>query len=743
MGNEVAEFVEIPYYCTIKVHRSMCLELKKYIDRISQIFPAIESVRPRCSSGLQALCLLISAMDKAKLLIQHCCESSKLYLAMTADKIALRCERIQNTLGICLSQIQNLVPTLLAAKISGIVDDLRGAKFIVESTEDEAGNVLLALLRQDIVASDSINKSELNAIELAVARLHITSPMALLIERRSIKKLHDKVRDTDPTKKKILRYLLYLLKKYGDSIKGHQTEITLASYEESLHQSIEPEHIEEARDETQADASSIPELPEEFKCPLSMRLMYDPVVIASGQTFERFWIEKWLNEGNETCPKTHMKLSHLSLTPNYTMKDLISNWCLNQGVTIPNPCLHPFSSSPLSRNCTSASSIASFGSSIYNRGLQFGNVSLYSSDPSIRSNVLDVENDDEFDHELPLMNAGSHKFQYSSVTDGMNLAFLSKLAALPWGSQRKAVADINAQLKDNNQACNSTYSNSYIKPLIRFLNDARDQCDIKSQRDGAQVLLAFLDKSRSRMPPLHEDAIHVLASFLDSEITEEALAIIEVLSSQQHHKSEIVAFGVLPSIRKVLDTQIMESHILAMKILCNLSSSSDIAYHIVYLDFIPKLAPFLVDPTLSSYCIEIFRNLCNTEEARIAVAENNLYITSLAELLETGSKEEQEHAVGVFLSLCHQHADYCQLVMNEGIIPSLVNISIDGNSRGKEIAKELLQFLRHATEENVPESSAPNAVLSLDISPDTGGHSKRKNSSPKAFRYLGFWKANH
>jgi hypothetical protein len=64
----------------MQIHRLMCLELKKFINRISEIFPAIEAARPRCASGIQALCSLNLAMDKAKLFVQHCSESSKLYL---------------------------------------------------------------------------------------------------------------------------------------------------------------------------------------------------------------------------------------------------------------------------------------------------------------------------------------------------------------------------------------------------------------------------------------------------------------------------------------------------------------------------------------------------------------------------------------------------------------------------------------------------------------------------------------
>ncbi|KAG6675000.1 hypothetical protein I3842_15G076600 [Carya illinoinensis] len=187
MENNGAEVVELRYYCTIKVHQLMCLELKKFIDRILEILPAIESARPRCTSGIQALCTLKIAMDKAKLLIQHCSESSKLYL------------------------------------ICGIARDLKCTKLPLEPSEEEAGKVILGLLRQTIPVSNSVNDLELEVVRLAVLTLKLISPSAVLIEKISIKRLHDKATDEDP-KKKIFKWFLYLLKKYGKIIGRYQDD---------------------------------------------------------------------------------------------------------------------------------------------------------------------------------------------------------------------------------------------------------------------------------------------------------------------------------------------------------------------------------------------------------------------------------------------------------------------------------------------------------------------------------------
>lgn len=201
--------------------------------------------------------------------------------------------------------------------------------------------------------------------------------------------------------------------------------------------------------------------------------------------------------------------------------------------------------------------------------------------------------------------------------------------------------------------------------------------------------------NRSEVPPLPKDAFGLLTSFLESEINEEIFAIMEVLSSQQCYKSEIVASGVLSSILRVLEDPISNYHLPAMRALCNFSVHTDIGHHIIYLGYIPKLVPFLDDLILAGHCINILKNLCTIEEGAIEIVNTDNCIASIGELLELCTDEEQELCVEVLLSLCYQRGDFCELVMQQSILSSLHNISISGNSRGKLIATELLQLLKN------------------------------------------------
>lgn len=742
MGTDVAEVMEtVPHPRDIKVHRLMCTKLIKLVDRILKIFPEIEACRPRCSSGIQALCLLNGGIDKAKSLIQHCSDSSKLYLAITGDAILSRCKKSRKLLEQSLSQIEKDVPVMLAVEISSIISDLKHATFSLDSSEEEAGKVVRAFLQQYASSRESMENSAIETVRFAALRLQITSQKALLIEKRSIKKLLDKIGDVDPAKKQILLFLMCLLKKYGQLIVREQTEhkesFSVASSSD-VYVEVES-HADCGIDEVTTDMLGGPIPPEEFKCPISLRLMYDPVVIASGQTFERMWIRRWFDEDHDTCPKTKRKLEHLSLTPNVTMMNLITKWCTENGVTIPDPSTQSAADSWE----TSSTSIASLSNSMNDLHLpmDFSNVSFESLDGnnsnSSRVKIIDSSN-------LVSMQTTdkSQRFQSRANMHAKNKRSLNELDRLPWELQCEVVEDIKSHLKHDDEVFHLMSFEHFVEPLIRFLKSACDQHDVKAQRTGTQLLLAFVSMCRSSMPHLHDEAYSLLASFLNSEVTDEALAIMEVLSCHHSCRPKIAASGAPDSILKILETQIRHFLEPAIKILYNLSSSSDARSLIVPSEFIPKLVPFFEDIALARYCISILKNLCHDEISRVSVAETDGCIASIAKLLEIGSHEVQEHAAAVLLSLCSERDQYCQLVMEEGVIPALVTMSINGNENGKIYAMELLRLLRDIDyDDYAQECPGPDldvdVDVDLDLSRDSSNHFKEKKSSSKSTGFFG------
>ncbi|KAJ6815396.1 U-box domain-containing protein 12 [Iris pallida] len=93
-----------------------------------------------------------------------------------------------------------------------------------------------------------------------------------------------------------------------------------------------PENIESR---TSSFKYRSPVIPDDFRCPISLELMRDPVIVSTGQTYERSCIQKWLDSGHKTCPKTQQNLSHTAITPNFVLKSLIAQWCEANGMEPP------------------------------------------------------------------------------------------------------------------------------------------------------------------------------------------------------------------------------------------------------------------------------------------------------------------------------------------------------------------------------------------------------------------------
>ena len=79
-----------------------------------------------------------------------------------------------------------------------------------------------------------------------------------------------------------------------------------------------------------SSSSAAAEVPQYFLCPISLEVMRDPVTLATGITYDRASIERWLfTDGHATCPVTRRALApaEMEATPNHTLRRLIQAWC--------------------------------------------------------------------------------------------------------------------------------------------------------------------------------------------------------------------------------------------------------------------------------------------------------------------------------------------------------------------------------------------------------------------------------
>ncbi|XP_006647764.1 U-box domain-containing protein 5-like [Oryza brachyantha] len=738
-----------------KVHSSMCSELTMMLDKVSSILPLIEAARPGCKAGIQELCNLYNIIEKGNLIVQHCVECSKLYLAITGEAIVSRCERIRDSLRRSLFLIENMVPPSLANQIVEVHDDLRDIKFVIDTMEEEAGKIILEMLRQ----SDATEELELETFLQAASNLSLTSPKAMLIERRAIKKLLDKISGTDPKKEGVLKFLLYLVKKYGKNIKpetGDQNESTQSESQSSSSSFVSdnstpgkcytPAHIQRNEDQTSLSGAATP--PAEFCCPLSTKLMHDPVIITSGQTYERENIERWFREGHDTCPRTHIKLENFSMIPNTCMRDLIFNWCKEHGFIISDfvaPSKNAYSYLPEQLHGYSMSSLHNvsvplIAGKIRDFVIDHSTSSVALSDASYMSDSSHVRDMEEPKDSLTQFswNADYQEcFSFRNFNHDKFLRFFCELSKLPLELQDRSFGDLKNILDEENEVSCAMVSNGFVEAFLDFLMNEDGSYSMQAQKVGFQFFHVFLSNSRTNILHMNEAAFRLFVSFLDSELKIEALLIIhELVQHPSCQQSDLMASIVAPPVFKILESEDAEGLELCLKIVCNLSSDSAIKPYLISLGIISRLSPILSEGSFAECCLEILRNLCDLEEATMLITKTDRCLGSIAEYLDTGNPKEREHAVVILLAVCSLSADDCLLVMKEGVIPALVDLSVNGTDEAKACSMKLLHLLRDLRRSDQLNNSCSQEVVVTDVVEGPPDSSIRKQPIPKSSRFF-------
>lgn len=104
----------------------------------------------------------------------------------------------------------------------------------------------------------------------------------------------------------------------------------------------------------------VPDVPEEFICPISYEVMMDPVLASDGQTYDRSSILEWLKV-RQASPLTNEPITAASLVTNYALRSAIERWRGAGGAGAGAAAVKPVPAAPvkptftLSRNTLTAS----------------------------------------------------------------------------------------------------------------------------------------------------------------------------------------------------------------------------------------------------------------------------------------------------------------------------------------------------------------------------------------------------
>ncbi|KAL3647731.1 hypothetical protein CASFOL_008699 [Castilleja foliolosa] len=415
-------------------------------------------------------------------------------------------------------------------------------------------------------------------------------------------------------------------------------------------------------------------VPSYFRCPLSLELMSDPVIVSSGQTYERASVQKWLDHGLERCPKTGYKLSHKNLTPNYTVKALITNWCNENNANTGTGRSH---SEPIEAGSSPEHSY------------------VHSRSESASSAISSV---DYIPTPENIENSFRAELGYDELTSTTHVEKLvNGLKSSSPEKQTISAGELRFLAKHNMQNRVIIGECGAVGPLIGLL---RSSVELTQEHAVTALLNLSIDnriKAQIAEKGALEPLIHVLKTG-NPGARENAAAAIFSISLLDEQRVKIGRSGAVKALVDLLGTGTVRGKKDAATALFNLSIFHENKARIVQAGAVRHLVGFL-DPEgeMVDKAVALLANLSTITEGCLAIAKEGA-IPLLVEVLESGSQRGKENTASILLQLCINSEKYCRSVLQEGAVPSLVAVSQSGTPRAREKAQQLLSHFRNQRE---------------------------------------------
>ncbi|KAG8497453.1 hypothetical protein CXB51_008748 [Gossypium anomalum] len=396
--------------------------------------------------------------------------------------------------------------------------------------------------------------------------------------------------------------------------------------------------------------SSVP-TPLDFICPLSLELMTDPVIVASGQTYERAFIKKWFDLGLTVCPKTWQTLVHTLFIPNCTMKALIANWCESNNVKLPNL-------------------VESTLNQVYPP--RATKVKKLVEDLKSTSNNVKLPD---------LVESTLNQVYPPHATKVKKLA--EDLKSTSTDTQRVATAQLRLLAKQNRDNRIIIANCGAISLLVDLLNSP----DTKTQENAVTALLNLsnIDNNKTAIADANaiEPLIHVLKTG-SPEAKENSAATLFSLSVIEDNKVRIGRSGAIRPLVDFLGNGTPRGKKDAATALFSLSIFHENKARIVKAGAVRYLVD-LMDPAagMVDKAVAVLASLATTSEGRTAIGQEG-GIPLLVEVVELGSARGKANATAALLQLCTNSGRFCMMVLQEGAVPPLVALSQSGTPRAKE-----------------------------------------------------------
>ncbi|KAM3347101.1 hypothetical protein ACQJBY_021213 [Aegilops geniculata] len=396
---------------------------------------------------------------------------------------------------------------------------------------------------------------------------------------------------------------------------------------------------------TKKDKSTSPVVPDAFRCARSLGLMQDPVMVATGQTYDRGSIVRWLDAGHDTCPRTQQKLANKFLTPNHALYGLIVQWCRANGLKQPK------------------------------RSAQVSSDDRDATPASLAYTEQDVV-----------------------------ASLFRRLSSQNLVDQREAAGTLCLLAKGNSkyQACIVDSGGTPILVSLLWIDDISTQEHVVT----ALLNISVSDKNKERL--VLAGAIPGVVYVLETGsmvARENAAATLSSLSTVKESEVIIGAAGSIPPLILLLSTGSQQGKKNAAGTLMDLCVEPDNKSIAIRAGFVPVLLELLAGTGDGFGSIFMLAILSRHHEGKSAIAAaaaaNAAAIPMLVGVIRNGYRCEKEWALTVLARICSgegkQEKQCLAEARENGLAPLLVELAESGSSSSRDRleARDLLTLLRN------------------------------------------------
>jgi hypothetical protein len=214
--------------------------------------------------------------------------------------------------------------------------------------------------------------------------------------------------------------------------------------------------------------------------------------------------------------------------------------------------------------------------------------------------------------------------------------------------------------------------------------------------------ISLILSRRNKINIVEAGALESIISFLKSEdlnLQEYATASMLTLSASTINKPIISASGAIPLLVEILRNGSPQAKADAVMALSNLSTHPNNLHVILETEPVPSIVHLLKSckkhSKTAEKCSALIESLVGFDEGRTALISEEGGVLAVVEVLENGSLQSREHAVGALLTMCQSdRCKYREPILREGVIPGLLELTVQGTPKSQSKAQMLLQLLR-------------------------------------------------